>query len=167
MILLWFYVSLKRQRAENSWYSHPYHSILYSDCRPWIVHPTLYWLIYPCSPINLLWKHNSYRYTGLIWICVDINLLNEFQVDNIENLSESWGFVSFGIVLFVWEILPMFTFIIFFRVKRQTNAVVRFYHFSVFLSLSVSMCLSFFLVYWLPPSTCWWLWNSLSLCYNE
>ncbi|KAL8566841.1 hypothetical protein ACOMHN_052239 [Nucella lapillus] len=45
------------------------------------------------------------------------------QVDSVKNLSESFAYVSFGIVLFVWEVLPITLVVLFFRVKRQTSAV--------------------------------------------
>ena len=50
-----------------------------------------------------------------------------FQVDAVKNLSESFAYVSFGIVLFVWEVLPISVVVIFFRVKRQSSAVVSKY----------------------------------------
>ncbi|KAK7104715.1 G protein-coupled receptor 137Ba-like [Littorina saxatilis] len=45
------------------------------------------------------------------------------QVDAVQNLSESFAYVSFGIVLFVWEVLPISLVVVFFRVKRQSSAV--------------------------------------------
>ena len=57
-----------------------------------------------------------------IWTRVQCSVC--FQVDGIRNLSESFAYVSFGIVLFVWEVLPISVVVVFFRVKRQSSAVV-------------------------------------------
>ena len=56
------------------------------------------------------------------WTCAQCSLW--LQVDGVRNLSESFAYVSFGIVLFVWEVLPISVVVFFFRVKRQSSAVV-------------------------------------------
>nr|KAG5710695.1 hypothetical protein BaRGS_035097 [Batillaria attramentaria] len=47
------------------------------------------------------------------------------QIDNVKNLSQSFAYISFGIVLFVWEVLPITVVVVFFRVKRQTQTVAK------------------------------------------
>ncbi|KAH9519439.1 hypothetical protein Btru_002628 [Bulinus truncatus] len=46
------------------------------------------------------------------------------QADSIPRLSESLAYVSFGLVLFVWEVLPISIVVIFFRVKRLHSGQV-------------------------------------------
>ncbi|BFZ07095.1 hypothetical protein BsWGS_10134 [Bradybaena similaris] len=46
------------------------------------------------------------------------------QADAIPRLSESLAYVSFGVVLFVWEVLPISIVVIFFRVKRLSSGQV-------------------------------------------
>ncbi|XP_059162216.1 G protein-coupled receptor 137Ba-like isoform X2 [Physella acuta] len=46
------------------------------------------------------------------------------QADSVPRLSESLAYVSFGMVLFVWEVLPISIVVIFFRVKRFTSGQV-------------------------------------------
>ncbi|XP_064601583.1 G protein-coupled receptor 137Ba-like [Liolophura sinensis] len=43
---------------------------------------------------------------------------------DIFTLDRGYAFVSFGIVLFVWEVLPTFIVVVFFRVRRPTAAVM-------------------------------------------
>lgn len=45
------------------------------------------------------------------------------QADYVHNLSETYGYVSFGIVLFIWEFMPIAIVVLFFRVKRQSSDV--------------------------------------------
>ncbi|XP_071079639.1 G protein-coupled receptor 137Ba-like [Haliotis cracherodii] len=42
---------------------------------------------------------------------------------DFNDLSGGYEYLSFGIVLFVWEVLPTFVVVLFFRVKRAVNAV--------------------------------------------
>ncbi|PVD26728.1 hypothetical protein C0Q70_14406 [Pomacea canaliculata] len=44
------------------------------------------------------------------------------QADTVKNLSQSFAYISFGIVLFIWEVLPITVVVLFFRVKRQQTA---------------------------------------------
>ncbi|CAL1542172.1 unnamed protein product [Lymnaea stagnalis] len=46
------------------------------------------------------------------------------QADSVPRLSESLAYVSFGLVLFVWEVLPISLVVIFFRVKRFSSGQV-------------------------------------------
>ncbi len=57
-----------------------------------------------------------------------------FQADFM-NLDQGFAYVSFGVVLFVWEFLPTFLVVIFFRVQRpKTEGMVRI-HLKNFTSL--------------------------------
>ena len=42
----------------------------------------------------------------------------------IKHTTENYAFISFGIVLFVWELLPTFTTVWFFRVRRPDGRIV-------------------------------------------
>ena len=46
-----------------------------------------------------------------------------FQADFV-NLNIGYAFLSFGIVLFVWEVLPMFIVIFLFRVRKPSSSRV-------------------------------------------
>ncbi|CAG5133734.1 unnamed protein product [Candidula unifasciata] len=46
------------------------------------------------------------------------------QADAVPRLSESLAYVSFGVVLFVWEVLPISIVVIFFRVRRLSTGQV-------------------------------------------
>ena len=52
----------------------------------------------------------------------EVYLFN-FQADFID-LDRGYAYMSFAIVLFVWEVLPMFIVIIFFRVRKPNTSSV-------------------------------------------
>ena len=41
--------------------------------------------------------------------------------------AKNYGYLSFGVVLFVWEFLPTFFVVVFFRVKRPQQGLVSWF----------------------------------------
>uniref|UniRef100_A0A2C9KNM9 Uncharacterized protein n=1 Tax=Biomphalaria glabrata TaxID=6526 RepID=A0A2C9KNM9_BIOGL len=81
--------------------------------------------------INLLFLSRTVY--NLISICNTMKTTPNFgydwinvtdQADSVPNLSQTFAYASFGLVLFVWEVLPIFIVVIFFRVKRLTSGQV-------------------------------------------
>lgn len=54
---------------------------------------------------------------------LNVNFNFYFQAD-IHELDKGYAYVSFGIVLFVWEFLPTFIIVIFFRVRKPPTSTI-------------------------------------------